>query len=58
MNDFAAVDLFNHVKHSDSEGDDESLGHHFLRGVFIEVNGILEIIQSINRKYPKLAAED
>ena len=48
MNDFAAVDLFNHVKHSDSEGDDESLRHHFFRGVFIEVNGILEIMQMIS----------
>lgn len=44
MNDFAAVDLFNHVKHSDSESDDESLGHHFFWGIFIKVNGILEIM--------------
>jgi hypothetical protein len=45
MNDFAAVDLFNHVKHSDSESEDKSLGHHFFRGIFIEVNDILKIRQ-------------
>jgi hypothetical protein len=45
MNDFAAVDLFDHKEHSDSKRDDESLGHHFFRGAFIEVNGILETMQ-------------
>lgn len=48
MNDFTAVDLFNYVKHSDSKNDDESLGHHFFRGIFIEVNGILEIMQMVS----------
>lgn len=48
VNDFTTMDLFNHVEHSDSKRDDESLGHHFFRGIFVEVNGILETMQMVS----------
>lgn len=48
VNDLTAVDVFNHVEHPDSERDDESLGHHFFGGIFVEVNGILETMQMVS----------
>lgn len=46
VNDFAAVDLLDHVEHGDGKREDERWRHHFLRGIFIEINGILETTES------------
>lgn len=45
VNNLTVVHLLNHAEHSDREGQDQSLWHHFFWGVFIEVNSILERTQ-------------
>lgn len=46
VDDFTAVDVLHHVEHADSKGQHQSLRHHLLRGVLIEVDGILETTES------------
>ena len=41
MNDFAAVELFHHIKNFYSKVDYKCLRHHLLRKLFVNVYGIL-----------------